>query len=111
MASVDLSLVPVSYGVYLDGSDHLRETESPRLRAREDNQLPPAKGNISSTNTALQDEQLNQQVSQRGVKDIEAPVKSITNKNSPFSTHAATAKNDTADVSNNEGMDWSATRR
>ena len=35
VASVDLSIRPVSYGIFLSGSDHLRETESPRLRSRD----------------------------------------------------------------------------
>lgn len=109
MASVDLSLVPVSYGVYLDGSDHLRETESPRLRARDAGQRPPTNG----SNSPVRAEDREKPGADR-TKMVRDPAKPSTIASADLvSAEEAEGKSTTAKASNpnNEGMDWSATRR
>lgn len=46
--NVDLTVRPYSYGILLDGSDHYRETESPRLRPYVPGTPPPADAAPSS---------------------------------------------------------------
>ena len=57
VASVDLSIRPVSYGIYLNGSDNLRETESPRLRPRDQIQQPASQGASQGATSSVSDVQ------------------------------------------------------
>ena len=109
-----MSLRPVSYGVYLSGTDHLRETESPRLRSRTPGQRPPTDADSSRSSDAA-------------VKAFQAPPASQQESRPAAASDQYRAGPDTVAISDEAGgvhpltsskatkgddeIDWSATRR
>ena len=105
VASVDLSIRPVSYGIYLSGSDNFRETESPRLRSRDQGQHPTGQGSEQDISKPPDDQK--EPVDQGQLQNQQQSEMSprLTSVVDPQGVPEALEGSDV------RGNDWSATRR